>query len=75
VNGGALHTTEKEVVSNDIKRRIASEEDKSTRNEDDVSGKKRRLPLTRTKWTAWYMIAEGHGVRKARMSVEVDEEW
>jgi hypothetical protein len=75
VNGGALHTTEKEVVSNDIKRRIASEEDKSTKNEDDVSGKKRRLPLTQTKRTAWYMIVEDHGVQKVRISAEVDGEW
>ena len=66
--------TEKETVSNDIRRRIVNEEDRSTRNGDDVSERKRRLQLTRVKRTAWYMTVEDHGVQKARMSAEVDEE-
>lgn len=65
---------EKEIASNDIRRRIASEEDKSTRSEDDVSGRKRKLQLTLMKQTAWYTIVEGHGVQTARTSVEVDGE-
>ena len=44
--------TEKETVSNDIRRRIVNEEDRSTRNGDDVSGRKRRLQLTLMKRTA-----------------------
>ncbi|GAB7336507.1 hypothetical protein MBLNU13_g09786t2 [Cladosporium sp. NU13] len=64
----------KEIASNDIGRRIASEEDKSIRNEDDVSGRKRKLQLTRMKQTAWYTTVEDHGAQAARISVEVDEE-
>ena len=66
--------TEKGPVSSDIGKRIESGEDKSTRNEDDVSGRKRRLQLTQTKETASYMTVEGRGAQKARMSVEVGEE-
>jgi hypothetical protein len=51
-----------------------SEEDKSTRNEDDASGRKRRLQLTRMKQTAWYTIDEGHGVQTARTWGEVVDE-
>jgi hypothetical protein len=61
-------------VISELKKRIVSEEDKSTRNEDDVSERKRRLQLTRVKRTAWYMTAEDHGVQKVRILVEVDEE-
>jgi hypothetical protein len=75
VNGGDPRTTEKEIASNDIKRRTVSEEDKSTRNEDGVSARKRRLQLMQTKRMVWYMTAEGHGVQKAKTSVEVDGEW
>jgi hypothetical protein len=62
-------------VISELKKRIVSEEDKSTRNEDDVSERKKRLQLTQVKRTAWYMTAEDHGVQKARIPVEVDEEW
>ena len=64
----------KEIVISGIERRIVSEEDKSTRNEDDASGRKRRLQLTQMKRTAWYTTVEDHGVQIARMSVGVDEE-
>jgi len=63
--------TEKEIASNDIRRKIVSEEDKSTGSEDDVSGRKRRLQLTLMKQMAWYTTAEDHGVQTARMWVEV----
>ena len=66
---------EKDLATSEIGRRIVSEEDKSTKNEDDVSGRKRRLQLMQTKRMVWYMTAEGHGVQKAKTSVEVDGEW
>ena len=65
---------EKDLATSEIGRRIVSEEDKSTKNEDDVSGRKRRLQLTRVKRTAWYTTIEDHGVQKAKMLEEVDEE-
>ena len=65
---------EKDLGTSKIGRRIVSEEDKSTRNEDDASGRKRRLQLTRMKQTAWSTIDEGHGVQTARTWGEVVDE-
>ena len=48
-NGDARLTTEKETANNGIERKIVSEDDKSTKNVDDVSGRKRGLQPTPTK--------------------------